>query len=72
MAVMPQFDGAADDRILMSQVELDAIAAANELAPQSLPDDAVDDLLAFLRALEDRTERLGVPKRVPSGLPIER
>lgn len=72
MAVMPQLDGAADDRILMSQVELDAIAAANELAPQSLPDDAVDDLLAFLRALEDRTERLGVPKRVPSGLPIER
>ena len=71
MAVMPQLDGAVDDRIMMSEAELAAISEANELAPQSLSDEAVDDLIAFLHALEDQTERLGVPDRVPSGLPVE-
>lgn len=71
-AMMPQLDGAVDDRILTSEVDLAAIAAANELAPQTLSDQAVDDILAFLQTLEDQTERLGVPDSVPSGLPIER
>lgn len=71
LALMPQLDGAIDNRILMSEADLEAIAEANELAPQSLSDQAVDDILAFLQALEDRTERLGVPERVPSGLPVD-
>lgn len=71
MTAMPHLDGAVDDRILMSEADLDAIANANDLAPQELSDDAVADILAFLQALEDRTERLGVPDRVPSGLPVE-
>jgi cytochrome c peroxidase len=71
LAVLPQLDNANDDRILMSNKDLEAIANENELAPQTLSDEAVNDILAFLHALEDRTERLGVPASVPSGLPVE-
>ncbi len=71
MAVLPQLEGAIDDRIQTSLADLEAIVAANELAPRPLSDDAVDAILAFLHALEDRTERLGVPDHVPSGLPVE-
>lgn len=70
-AVLPRLDGAVDDRIQMSKADLEAIAAANELPPHPLSDDDVDDILAFLEALEDQTERLGVPDSVPSGLPVE-
>ena len=48
-----------------------AIAAANTLAPVSLTDAEVADLIAFLHALTDETSlagRLGEPETVPSGL----
>lgn len=73
-AVMPGFD--ADDLRVMSDVEeVDAIAAANDLAPITLSDAEVDDLIAFLNALTDPQSirgALGVPDAVPSGLPIDR
>ncbi|MFL4468808.1 cytochrome-c peroxidase [Tateyamaria armeniaca] len=73
-AVMPGFD--ADDlRVLTDQPEMDAIAAANVLAPQTLSDDEVSDLIAFLNALTDPQSirgALGIPDTVPSGLPIDR
>ena len=48
------------------------IAAANELAPTSMSEQDIEDLLAFLASLTDPSVRnLGsvAPTRVPSGLP---
>ncbi|UCC82180.1 MAG: cytochrome-c peroxidase [Gemmatimonadota bacterium] len=50
------------------------IAAANELAAIALSDTEVEDLLAFLESLTDPASRdlsEVVPRRVPSGLPVE-
>jgi cytochrome c peroxidase len=73
-AVMPGFE--ADDlRVLSDPVEIDAIAAANVLTPQTLTDTEVADLIAFLNALTDPQSlrgALGIPQSVPSGLPIDR
>lgn len=55
--------------------ETDAIATANTLQPAPLSDDDVSYLVAFLNSLTDRQSldgRLGIPERVPSGLPIDR
>ena len=55
--------------------EIEAIAAANTLAPQELSDTEIRQLLAFLGALTDEASlagRLGVPDTVPSGLVVER
>lgn len=52
----------------------DRIAAANELPQTSLSDQDVADLVAFLKALTDprsRNQLNLVPKRVPSGLPVD-
>jgi cytochrome c peroxidase len=49
------------------------IAAANELAPLSLSDQDIDDIVAFLESLTDPSaQSLAhlVPRRVPSGLPV--
>jgi len=66
----------ADDlRVLNDPTELAAIASANVLAPQSLSDGEVADIIAFLNALTDPQSvrgALGVPDSVPSGLPIDR
>ena len=75
-AVLPDLPGAADtDRIVLSSdAEMTAIAAANELAPLGLTDAEVGALLGFLESLTDpssRSGRLGVPERVPSGLPVD-
>ncbi|MEL6451121.1 MAG: cytochrome c peroxidase [Pseudomonadota bacterium] len=72
-AVMPGFD-ANDARVLSDAAEVDAIAAANTLAPMSLTDAEVADILAFLGALTDPQSlrgALGVPTAVPSGLPVD-
>ncbi|WP_147108163.1 cytochrome-c peroxidase [Tateyamaria sp. syn59] len=72
-AVMPGFD-TDDMRVLKDAAEIDAIAAANDLAPIALTDAEVDDLLAFLDALTDPQSirgALGIPATVPSGLPID-
>ncbi|WP_170356969.1 cytochrome-c peroxidase [Ruegeria arenilitoris] len=72
MAELPVFPGADDQRPLQDPALVDAIAAANELQPIALSDAEIDDILSFLAALEDPAERLGVPQRVPSGLPVDK
>ncbi|UWR07833.1 MULTISPECIES: cytochrome-c peroxidase [Ruegeria] len=72
MADLPVFPGADDQRPLQDPALVDAIAAANELQPIALSDAEIDDILSFLAALEDPAERLGVPERVPSGLPVDK
>ena len=50
------------------------IAMAAEITPVELNDSEVDQLMSFLRALEDpisKHGRLGVPDRVPSDLPLD-
>ncbi|MEO0381840.1 MAG: cytochrome-c peroxidase, partial [Pseudomonadota bacterium] len=72
-AILPGLE--ADDlRVLNDAAEIEAIAAANILRPQSLTDSEVGDLLAFLAALTDPQSlrgALGVPETVPSGLPVD-
>jgi cytochrome c peroxidase len=73
-AILPDLASAQDWKILDSPPEVSAIAAANELQPVLLKDAEVAEILAFLNALRDETSlngRLGVPKSVPSGLPVE-
>lgn len=73
--VLPDLSGADDFKILAQGGEIDAIAAANELAPISLTDGEVSQLLAFLAALSDPVSlggRMGVPESVPSGLVVDR
>lgn len=71
-AVLPELAGSDDVRIIKSAADTQAIADANALDPLALSDADIDALLAFLKALEDPAERLGVPKTVPSGLPVDR
>jgi len=71
---LPGLPGVDDERVLSDTTEMAAIAEANELAPRQLTDAQVADLLAFLSALEDKVSlsgRLGLPDRVPSGLPVD-
>ena len=70
-AVLPDLDGAEDLHALRDPAETNAIAAANELAPVTLSDAQVAELMAFLAALTDDVSRLGVPPTVPSGLPVD-
>jgi cytochrome c peroxidase len=74
-AVLPAFRPEQPDwAVLEDQGETSAIAGALELEPVTLSEAEVDALLAFLAALTDpsaRAGRLGVPERVPSGLPID-
>jgi len=73
-AILPDLPGAQDWNILRDAGEISAIAAANELEPMSLTDGEVALLITFLNSLTDRTGvtgRLGVPRRVPSGLPLD-
>lgn len=73
-AVLPGLD--VDDlRILSDPAEIDAIAAANSLAPRNLDDQQVADILVFLEGLTDTQSlrgALGVPLSVPSGLLVEK
>lgn len=71
MATLPVLSGAVDDRVLSSEMDIAALAEANELEPLDLSDAEVQALLAFLKALEDPAMRLGVPQTVPSGLPVD-
>lgn len=74
-AILPALEGAEDWRVMDDPRELAAIAEANDLEPVSLSDDQIADILAFLDALTDPGSlegRLGIPDRVPSGLPIDR
>jgi len=73
-AILPDLASADDWTILESPVDMAAIASANELEPIALDDTEVDAILAFLQSLSDETSlkgRLGVPDRLPSGLPVD-
>ena len=62
-----------DDWVQTRTVLGGRIAQANELAPVSLSDQDVDDIVAFLESLTDPSVRSLshlVPQRVPSGLPV--
>ncbi len=72
--VFHEIEGANDWRVVADKDELARISAANELTPIALGDDGVADLVAFLHSLTDRGAtkgRLGVPAKVPSGLPVD-
>ena len=72
--VFHEIEPADDWRVLSDSEELARISAANELMPIALGDDDVSDLLAFLHSLTDTGAakgRLGVPAKVPSGLPVD-
>ncbi len=74
MAILPKLEGAQDWNILGKPAELESISTANELAPVALTNAEVSDLMAFLDSLTDPLSlagRLGVPARVPSGLPVD-
>ena len=73
-AILPNFPEAEDWRILDDTTEVTAIAESNSLEPKTLKQDEIDQLVAFLNALTDEKAaegRLGVPKNVPSGLPVD-
>lgn len=71
LAILPELPGADDTQVLRDPLRAKAIAGATTLAPRSLSDDDIAAILAFLKALEDPAERLGVPASVPSGLPLD-
>ncbi|MEX0970939.1 MAG: cytochrome c peroxidase [Paracoccaceae bacterium] len=71
-AMLPVLDAAQDWAVLENAAELARIAAANSQPPNALSDEEIADLIAFLEALSDPAERLGVPEAVPSGLPAQR
>ena len=63
-----------DFLVFDNAAEQAAIPAASELDPIDLTDPEVADLIAFLHSLTDKTGqkgRLGAPKSVPSGLPVD-
>lgn len=73
-AVLPDLPGHDDFILLADDQQIAAIAKANELAPVTLTDDEVEQIMAFLEALTDPVGaggRLGVPQSVPSGLPVD-
>ncbi|MCT8158886.1 cytochrome-c peroxidase [Pseudoruegeria sp. SHC-113] len=66
-------DPGIDSWVLDRPEEVQAIALASDLPARELSDAQVAQILAFLAALEDPQAikgRLGVPKKVPSGLPV--
>ena len=75
-AVLSPFEPAkADWAVLEAGEEFAAIAATVTQVPVALSDARIGELVAFLTTLEDpnaRTGRLGIPKTVPSGLPVDR
>ncbi|MEY8097140.1 cytochrome-c peroxidase [Falsihalocynthiibacter sp. S25ZX9] len=75
LARLPAFSEVEDWRIQADEKEVSDIAAVSELAPNhGLTDSDVDALMAFLATLDDTKMgqgRLGIPQRVPSGLPLD-
>ncbi|AZV77119.1 cytochrome-c peroxidase [Parasedimentitalea marina] len=73
-AVFHDIQSPDDWRVVADSEELARISAANELTPIALGDDDLSDLVAFLHSLTDTgatAGRLGVPFKVPSGLPVD-
>lgn len=73
--VLPDLAGVDDWRVMNDPDALADIAAANTLAPMTLSDAQIGDLIAFLAALTDEGSivgRYGIPDTVPSGLDVPR
>ncbi len=74
-AILPTLDGIADDWWAMENaVERASIAAASHPG-KPLDEGEIDALMAFLATLDDPASlrgRLGIPSRLPSGLPVEK
>lgn len=74
-AVLHELGEASKDWEPMDDLaEVLRIAMAAEIEPVELSEVEIDQLMSFLRALEDpisRHGRLGVPDRVPSDLPLD-
>jgi cytochrome c peroxidase len=73
-AVLPDLPKARDWTALESAEEVAAIVAAVKQPALALSDDEVTQILSFLDSLSDpvaQKGRLGVPVRVPSGLPVD-
>lgn len=71
--LLPVLPSAEDWWVMDNTAEVEAIATANTLEAQQLSDEEISDLLAFLQSLSDPVAlagRLGVPKSVPSALPV--
>lgn len=67
-------EAAKDWAPMENMAEVLRIAMAAEIEPVDLARREIDQLIAFLRALEDPVSkhgRLGVPERVPSNLPLD-
>lgn len=63
-----------DWQVMDDPAEVARIAASSDLAPQRRAEADIAALLAFLEALTDETAlagRLGAPRAVPSGLPLD-
>lgn len=76
-AVLPEAEwlSATDFLIFDDHREMERLRARLDIRPVSLGEHEIDDLVAFLHALtggESVRGRLGIPERVPSGLPLDR
>ncbi|MEM9197734.1 MAG: cytochrome c peroxidase [Pseudomonadota bacterium] len=76
MAALPAAPGAdATDLVIWQDTrEMARLRARIDIAPVSLSEAEIDDLVAFLHALtgtDSLTGRLGRPDAVPSGLPVD-
>lgn len=72
--ILPAFSAPNDWSELENSASKAAILAANEIGAINISEQQIDDLVAFLNSLTDvswRTEGLGIPVSVPSGLPID-
>tara|TARA_R110002073_G_scaffold291862_1_gene457027 strand:- start:856 stop:1323 length:468 start_codon:yes stop_codon:yes gene_type:complete len=71
-AILPEFS-ASDFAVLDDPQQVQEIIAAVQAEPVTLSPDNIAALVAFLETLTDPislTGRLGIPKSVPSGLPV--
>jgi len=72
--IFPDFQSHDDWAILDSARDVDEIASSTNLTAQTLDDFEIKQIIAFLDSLTDQTSlegRLGIPKTVPSGLPLD-
>ena len=64
-----------DFLVLQNDREINRLLDANELPPMKLGSSEVEALIAFLKTLSDEKSlrgNLGIPEKVPSGLPVDR
>ena len=73
-AVLPDFPGAEDWRILENEIELSRITESVNFAKPDMSETDIQNIVEFLSALTDEAAlsgRLGIPVTVPSELPFD-